>query len=78
MDKISPPLYKAMGLSSNIVYLRQVELAELPSDLLEQVDSAQQLYAVYHEDGEQIALIESVSLAKDLAEEHRFELHQVH
>lgn len=76
MDKI-PPLYKAMGLASNVVYLREVAMDDLPDEVQAQLESDRPIFAVYHEDGEQIALIESPSLAKDLAKEHDFELHQV-
>ena len=52
------PLYEKMGLPSNIVYIRSVTHEELPSEILENIDQTIPLFAVYAEDGQQIALVE--------------------
>lgn len=72
------PLYEKMGLPSNIVYIRSVTHEELPSEILENIDQTIPLFAVYAEDGQQIALVEDQQVAFQLAREHKFSLHSVH
>jgi len=72
------PLYEKMGLPSNIVYIRSVTHEELPSEILENIDQTIPLFAVYAEDGQQIALVEDQQVAFQLAQEHKFSLHLVH
>jgi hypothetical protein len=72
------PLYEKMGLPSNIVYIRSVTHEELPSEILENIDQTIPLFAVYAEDGQQIALVEDQQVAFQLALEHKFSLHSVH
>jgi hypothetical protein len=71
-------LYEQMGLPSNVVYIRAISRAELPSEVLEGVDEVAPLFAVFAEDGQQIAVVDSQKIAFDLAEEHKFALHSVH
>ena len=72
------PLYEKMGLPSNIVYIRSIKHDELPSEILENIDESIPLFAVYAEDGQQIALVEDQHVAFALAQEHKFSLHSVH
>lgn len=72
------PTYKAMGLSSNIVYMRPIDKSELPKDISIGLEDGQSIFAVFSEEGEQIALIADRRLAIDLAKEHSFDLHSVH
>lgn len=72
------PLYEQMDLPSNVVYLRAVKRADLSSDALMDFEDASSLFAVYAEDGQQIALVDDQKTAFELAKEHRFSLHLVH
>ena len=71
-------LYEKMGLPSNIVYIRSINHDELPTEVLETIDKTIPLFAVYAEDGQQIALVEDQQVAFELAQEHKFSLHSVH
>ena len=72
------PLYEKMCLPSNIVYIRSINHDELPTEILETIDETIPLFAVYAEDGQQIALVEDQQVAFELAREHKFSLHSVH
>lgn len=73
------PLYEQMGLPSNVVYIRPIARDELPNEALADFeDAAIPLFAVFAEDGQQIALVEDQKVAYELAKEHRFSLHSVH
>ena len=72
------PLYEKMGLPSNIVYIRSINHDELPTEILETIDETIPLFAVYAEDGQQIALVEDQQVAFEFAREHKFSLHSVH
>ena len=71
-------LFEKMGLPSNIVYIRAVDRKEVPIDILEDLEDGKPVFAVFAEDGKQIALVEDQSVAYALAEEHQFSLHSVH
>jgi hypothetical protein len=53
-----------------IVYVKTVEVADLPSDLRDQAGDLDQLYAVHDSDGQQLALVADIKLAFVLAREH--------
>ena len=53
-----------------IVYVKTVEVADLPSDLRDQAGDLDQLYAVHDSDGQQVALVADRKLAFVLAREH--------
>lgn len=73
------PLYEQMGLPSNIAYIRPIARDELPKEALADFENvAIPLFAVFAEDGQQIALVEDQRVAFELAKEHRFSLHSVH
>ena len=71
-------LYEKMGLPSNIVYVRSISHDELPVEVLDSIDKNMPLFAVYAENGQQIALVEDQQVAFALAQEHKFSLHSVH
>ncbi|EBA04284.1 MAG: DUF1150 family protein [Paracoccaceae bacterium] len=50
-----------------IVYIRSVEVAELPEDLRDQAEGRDQIYAVHSEDGERLALVRDRAMAFALA-----------
>jgi len=69
---------KKWGYQVTYVYIRSVTHEELPSEILENIDQTIPLFAVYAEDGQQIALVEDQQVAFQLAQEHKFSLHSVH
>ena len=55
---------------SNIVYIRAVEVADLPDEIRAQAHGVDQLYAVCRENGEQLALVADRALAFVLARQN--------
>ncbi len=53
-----------------IVYVKVVDVADLPQDLQEQAGDLDQLYAVHDSDGQQLALVADRKLAFVLAREN--------
>ena len=53
-----------------IVYVKTVEVVDLPRDLREQVGDLDHLYAVHDSDGQQLALVADRKMAFVLAREH--------
>jgi hypothetical protein len=53
-----------------IVYVRSVEVADLPEDVREQVGDIDTIYAVHAEDGERLALVRDRKLAFILARQN--------
>lgn len=53
-----------------IVYVKTVDVADLPRDLRDQAGDLDQLYAVHDSDGQQLALVADRKLAFVLAREH--------
>ncbi|GLQ36052.1 hypothetical protein GCM10007939_23360 [Amylibacter marinus] len=72
------PVFEQMGLPSNIVYIRPITLADLPRDIQMELGDNTPLFAVFSEDGTQIALVEDQNVAFALAKEHEFNLQSVH
>ena len=55
---------------NRIVYVKAVDVADLPKDVREQAGDLNQLYAVHDSDGQQLALVADRKLAFVLAREH--------
>ncbi|NOD97092.1 DUF1150 family protein [Ruegeria sp. HKCCD6228] len=55
---------------NRIVYVKTVEVSELPREVREQAGDLDQLYAVHDSDGQQLALVADRKLAFLLAREH--------
>ncbi|WP_209832267.1 DUF1150 family protein [Ruegeria sp. HKCCE3926] len=55
---------------NRIVYVKTVEVSELPWEVREQAGDLDQLYAVHDSDGQQLALVADRKLAFVLAREH--------
>ena len=55
---------------NRIVYVKTVEVVDLPHDLREQVGDLDHLYAVHDSDGQQLALVADRKMAFVLAREH--------
>ena len=53
-----------------IVYVRPVLVADLPSDLQEQAEGFETIYAVHRPNGERVALVADRKLAFALARQH--------
>jgi len=53
-----------------IVYVRSVDVAELPADVQAQVGGAETLYAVHSADGERLALVRDREMAFVLARQN--------
>ncbi|NDV48008.1 MULTISPECIES: DUF1150 family protein [Roseobacteraceae] len=56
--------------AERIVYVRSVEVSELPEDVQEQVGDQTRLYAVHRADGERLALVRDRGLAFALARQN--------
>ncbi|MFV2034015.1 MAG: DUF1150 family protein [Halocynthiibacter sp.] len=67
---------KALG--DRRVYVRSVDPAELPKDLLARIDGVPALYAVCDADGNQLALAANRKLAFLLARQNNFSPVSVH
>lgn len=55
---------------SKIVYIKSIEVAELPDELREQAGDIKQLYAVCTEAGEQLAFVKDRDMAFVLARQN--------
>ncbi|SFS21906.1 DUF1150 family protein [Yoonia litorea] len=60
-------------ISQNIVYVKPVVTADLPTEVQDQVGDLDQIYAVHNASGEQLALVADRKLAFHLAREHKME-----
>ena len=56
--------------TDDLVYIKTVEVTELPMDLQRQVGSDKTLYAVHKADGERVAVVENRALAYSLARDN--------
>ncbi|MFV2052016.1 DUF1150 family protein [Aliiroseovarius sp. YM-037] len=65
-------------LGERLVYVRSVDVADLPEDIRAEAQGAEELYAVCTEDGEQLALVSSRNLAFILARQNDFAPVSVH
>ncbi|WP_170383636.1 DUF1150 family protein [Ruegeria atlantica] len=72
----TPIELKAEG--NRIVYVKAVDVADLPREVREQAGDLDQLYAVHDSDGQQLALVADRKLAFVLAREHDFSPVAVH
>ena len=70
--------YDLKGLSRNIVYLKPVDVADLPRDVREQAGDLETLYSVHNGEGEQVALVANAQVASYLAAENDMRLVTVH
>lgn len=55
---------------SNLVYVRSVEVADLPADMRGEIGNQKTIYAVHRADGERLALVKDRKLAFILARQH--------
>ncbi|MGR3712512.1 MAG: DUF1150 family protein [Shimia sp.] len=64
--------------NSRIVYVREVDVADLPAEVQEQVEGSETLFAVHDADGERLALVKERKLAFTLARENDYSPVAVH
>lgn len=63
---------------SRIVYVKSVDVADLPDEVRREAGGLERLYAVHRDTGEQLALVANRKLAFILAREHDFAPVPVH
>ncbi|WGI21008.1 DUF1150 family protein [Amylibacter sp. IMCC11727] len=61
-----------------VVYVRAVDVSELPEDVRAQVSDTGQVYAIHSEDGEQLALAKDRAVAFAIARTNEFAPVSVH
>lgn len=64
--------------SRPIAYVRPVETADLPEDVRAQLPGVTRLYAIHHEEGEQLALVTDRTMAFVMARQNDYEPVSVH
>lgn len=62
--------FDEIGLPGNIVYVRPVEVDELPAEIRPQAMGAKTIYAVHNAMGERLALVKDRRLAFALARQN--------
>ena len=60
-------------ISQNVVYVKPILTADLPTEVQDQVGDIDQIYAVHNAEGEQLALVADRKMAFHLAREHKME-----
>jgi len=58
------------ALDGRIVYVKAVSVSDLPSEVREQAEGLETIFAVHNSDGEQLALVANQSLAFALARQN--------
>lgn len=64
--------------ASRIVYVRPVQVSDLPEEVREQIEGTEVVYSVHGADGQQLALVADKKLAFHLARAHDFAPMSVH
>lgn len=64
--------------TDRIVYVKSVDVADLPQEIRDQAGAHEQLFAVHNADGEQLALVADRRLAFTLARQHDMSPVNVH
>ncbi len=62
--------YDFKSLGEKVVYVKAVQVADLPDEVQASADGLDQLYAVHDADGQQLALVADRKLAFVLARQH--------
>jgi len=65
-------------MGANIVYLKPMNLAELPDEVRAQAGDLEQIFAVHNGNGEQVAYIADLKFANHLAEENNVRIVTLH
>ncbi|MGO4908570.1 DUF1150 family protein [Pseudorhodobacter sp. W20_MBD10_FR17] len=72
------PFDKMTKPADRIVYVRSVDVADLPFELQEQAEGLTRIFAVHRGNGERLALVADKRMAFALAREHDFAPVSVH
>jgi hypothetical protein len=67
---MNTPYNTVPDVNDRIVYVRMVEVADLPTEVQEQAEGLTQLFAVHRGNGERLALVASKGLAFALARQN--------
>lgn len=70
--------FETMPEDKRIVYVKTVDVSDLPSEVQGQVDGLEQLYAVHDSEGQQLALVADRNLAFRLARQNDYAPVAVH
>ncbi len=62
--------FQMTNIDQDIVYVKQVQVADLPEPLRDQAEGLSEIFAVHNSNGEQLALVASRDLAFVLARQH--------
>lgn len=73
----TPYDFKDLG-NDRMVYIRQVEVTELPEEVRDQADGRDHVYAVHSSDGACLALVKDRTMAFQLARQNDFSPVNVH
>ena len=65
-------------VADRIVYVRPVEVADLPAEVQEQVEDSETLFAVHDAEGERLALVKDRKMAFMLARDNDYAPVAVH
>ncbi|MEO9514198.1 MAG: DUF1150 family protein [Paracoccaceae bacterium] len=60
------------------VYVKPIRVEDLPTDVQEQADGLETLFAVHDSEGQQLAIVADERMAFVLAREHNYAPHLVH
>lgn len=67
---MNTPFDKIPSSDDRIVYVRPVDVADLPFDIRAQAEGLTRIYAVHRGDGERLALVADKGMAFALARQH--------
>ncbi|MDW3182459.1 MULTISPECIES: DUF1150 family protein [unclassified Roseobacter] len=70
--------FETAPVENRIVYVKAVDVTDLPSEVRDQAGDLDQLYAVHDSDGQQLALVADRKLAFKLARQNDYEAVAVH
>ncbi len=66
------------ALDDRMVYVKPIQVSDLPTEIQEQAEGLETLFAVHDAEGQQLALVANRSLALVLAREHNYAPQPVH
>jgi hypothetical protein len=75
---MNTPFQKFPETGGRIVYVRTIQVADLPDEVREQIGPLDVIYAVHGADGQRLALVADRNLAFHLAREHDAQPVSVH
>ncbi len=67
---MNTPFQNFPQTSGRLVYVRQIQVADLPDEVREQIGDLEVIYAVHGADGQRLALVADRQLAFHLARQH--------